>query len=71
MANGVGIPTTDAEWLYDTLDRLAHSIIGMHGNQTPEHQWSPLGAALAALHDKRKYATERAWCIENTVRPKP
>lgn len=71
MANGTGLPTTDAEWLYDTLDRLAHSLIGTRGGKMPEHQWSPLGAAIAVLHDKKAYATERAWCADNTARPLP
>lgn len=70
MANGEGVPVSDAEWLYDVLDRLAHSVLNEAG-KPPEHCWSPLGSALALLHEKRAYATERAWCIDNTVRPKP
>lgn len=70
MANGTSYPKTDAEILYDALDRLAHSVLEQEGKQ-PEHCWSPIGAALAALHGKKEYACERAWCAENTMRPKP
>lgn len=67
--NGSGCPQTDAEWLYDVLDRLVHSLVEDGGKS--EHEWSPFGSALALLHDKKQYATERAWCAGNTLRPKP
>lgn len=67
---GTSAPKTDAEWLYDVLDRLAHSLIEQQ-LKPPEHQWSPLGSALAMLHDKKQYACERAWCADNTIRPNP
>lgn len=68
MANGSGLPKTDAEWLYDCLDRLVHSVVEENGKM-PEHCWSPVGSALALLHEKKAYATERAWCIDNTGSP--
>lgn len=67
MSNGNGVPRTDAEILYDVLDRLVHSMLLT--NAEVHHRWSPIGSALFELHEKRQHAAERAWCVDNTARP--
>lgn len=62
------ILTKEAERLYDVLDRLAYDLMEER-DLPPEHQFSPLGSALAALHDLRQYATQHCVCAEAYARP--
>jgi len=54
---------TESERLYDVLDRLVHSALSTNRIR-PQHRYSPLGAALHALHEFRHLATERCICVE-------
>lgn len=57
-------PTTDAQKLYDALDRLAFHVIERDGCQ-PEHRFSPIGAALHALHEMRRHESSISTCADS------
>ncbi|MCB4860809.1 hypothetical protein K7W03_14535 [Sphingobium sp. PNB] len=60
--------TSDAEHLYDVLDRLVHQL--MEDRDFPlEHKFSPLGSALATLHDLQQHAMPRCVCAVTYAKP--
>lgn len=54
---------TEAQRLYDVLDRLVDSLINEEGDH-PDHRYSPLGSALHVLHTMKYLATDRCVCAE-------
>lgn len=54
---------TDAQRLYDILDRLVHASI-ISREDVPDHRYSPLGTALFVLHQLSELATEDCVCAK-------
>lgn len=54
---------TDAQRLYDVLDRLVHANI-ISREDVPDHRHSPLGQALYFLHRLDYHATEHCVCAK-------
>lgn len=59
-----GVKMTDAQILYDVLDRLVHASI-TSDKIKPEHRYSPLGAALYTLHRLSLHATTDCVCAKH------
>lgn len=53
---------TDAQRLYNALDRLVHATISRDGHGPPRHRFGPVGAALHELHALRQHETAHCVC---------
>lgn len=53
---------TEAQILYDRLDRLVHSILSAPNTDEPGHAHSPVGAALRQLHLFKHLKSEHCIC---------
>jgi len=68
MTNEVAILSAAGRRLYDVLDRLVHDLMEER-DLPPEHQFSPLGSALTALHTERALAAPGCVCAATWPNP--
>ncbi|MGN7930327.1 hypothetical protein [Sphingopyxis sp. 22461] len=59
---------TDAQTLYNVLDRLVHASI-ISREDVPDNRYSPLGQALYVLHRLDFHTTEDCVCAKQFAIP--